>query len=286
MSDSTGPLAVGGHPTGLAATLRKDRWWVEPLLTGLGFLAFVIYANWAAYQGEHYYHEAYLSPFYSPVLFTDLAREGAAPLYHAWFGTWPDWLRSIWPPFFPSSPAWLILAGPLSFRATCYYYRKFYYRSYFLTPPGCAVGPVPQKKYKGETAFFLFQNLHRYTMYIAVGFIFVLYYDAISAFFEGGDIINGRFGVGVGSLVLLTNATLLATYTFGCHSFRHLVGGKLDCFSCDAVAHTRHGIWGRVSWLNSRHMLFAWLSMIWVGFSDFYVRMCSMGVFHDFNTWN
>jgi hypothetical protein len=29
-------------------------------------------------------------------------------------------------------------------------------------------------------------------------------------------------------------------------------------------------------------MNFAWFSLFWVSFSDFYVRMCSMGVFHDF----
>jgi hypothetical protein len=28
-------------------------------------------------------------------------------------------------------------------------------------------------------------------------------------------------------------------------------------------------------------MLFAWLSLFWVGFSDLYVRLCSMGVWHD-----
>jgi len=133
----------GGYSTGLAATFRTDRWWFEPLWTGIGFLLFVIYANWAAFQGNHYFYHGYLSPFYSPLLFTDPTRPGAAPLEHAWFGSWPHWLQSIWPPFFPSSPAWLILAGPLSFRLTCYYYRKFYYRSYFMTPPACAVGALP-----------------------------------------------------------------------------------------------------------------------------------------------
>ena len=38
------------------------------------------------------------------------------------------------------SPGLLILWIPLGFRATCYYYRKAYYRFYFADPPGCAVG--------------------------------------------------------------------------------------------------------------------------------------------------
>jgi hypothetical protein len=44
----------------------------------------------------------------------------------------------------------------------------------------------------------------------------------------------------------------------------------------------RRGLWNWVSKLNKRHMLFAWMSLFWVGFSDFYVRMCSMGVFTDY----
>ena len=35
-------------------TQRKDNWWVAPLLTFLGFSAFIIYSTWAALQGAHY----------------------------------------------------------------------------------------------------------------------------------------------------------------------------------------------------------------------------------------
>lgn len=270
----------GGYRQGLGATMRKDAWWVEPLWTGVGFGLFVLYSTWAALQGNHYFFGGYLSPFYSPLLFTDPTVAGAAPIEHAWFGAWPDWLRSIWPPFLPTSPAVLILAGPLSFRMTCYYYRKFYYRAYFMTPPACAVGARPQKNYRGETLLFLFQNLHRYALYIAIAYIFILSYDAYQAFWR-----DGRFGIGLGTILLVINPIMLGTYTFGCHSFRHLIGGRLNCFSCDARSQARHGAWQRVSWLNERHMLFAWLSLVWVGFCDFYVRMVSMGYFHDPSTW-
>ena len=40
--------------------------------------AFVVYATWAAFQGNHYEYGPYLSPFYSPLLF------GEGP--HSWFG--------------------------------------------------------------------------------------------------------------------------------------------------------------------------------------------------------
>jgi len=28
-------------------------------------------------------------------------------------------------------------------------------------------------------------------------------------------------------------------------------------------------------------MLWAWLSLFWVGFADLYVRLCSVGIWHD-----
>ncbi len=180
------------------------------------------------------------------------------------------------PPGEPS-PAILILGGPLGFRATCYYYRKAYYRSFFLDPPACSVGEFRPHKYRGETAFpLILQNLHRYFLYVALIFLIILWYDAIRAFwFEGG------FGIGVGSLVLLTNIVLLSLYTFSCHSLRHIVGGKLDCFSCVALGGPRHAAWRGTSLLNERHMLFAWLSLFSVGLSDLYVRLVATGAIRD-----
>ncbi len=267
-----------------AANLRTDNWWVEPALVVFGFTAFIVYSTWAAFQGGFYWYSAgitegfggYLSPMYSPPLFIETSSPGAAPLHHAWFGNWPAW----WPAFLPSSPAFLIVGFPLAFRFTCYYYRKAYYRAFAGTPPACAVGAVPQKNYKGETGLMVFQNFHRYALYFAIIFIIILSYDAVLAFFRGGE-----FGVGVGSIVLLINPILLGAYTFGCHSFRHLVGGKLDCYSCGMSSQTRYKGWLKISWLNNRHMLFAWCSLIWVGFTDVYVRMVSMGIWTDFSTW-
>ena len=283
-----GRQVIGGHAQGFGSTRRTDRWWIEPLWQATGFLAFVIYSNWAAFQGQHYWHEAYLSPFYSPVLFTNIAEagvEGGAPLAHAWLGAWPDWLRNIWPAWLPSSPAWLILAGPLSFRATCYYYRKFYYRAYFMSPPGCAVGPAPQKKYRGETFLFIFQNLHRYTWYIAVAYIAILSWDAFVGFWQGGKVFSGQIGIGVGTVIMCLNAIFLSLYVFGCHSCRHLVAGKLNCFSCTKITRTRYSLWQRVTRLNEHHMFWGWVSMVWVGLTDAYIRLCANGIITDYNTW-
>jgi len=96
--------------------------------------------------------------------------------------------------------------------------------------------------------------------------------------FPGAD---GRrhFGIGVGTLVLTINVILLGSYTLGCHSLRHLVGG-----GCDVLANkpARQTAYKCVSGLNRRHMLFAWMSLFWVGFSDIYVRLCSMGIWTDY----
>lgn len=266
---------AGGHAVGFGATARTDHWWVEPLVTGVVFLTFIVYTTWAALQGEYYYASPYLSPFYAPLLFIDPSAAGSAPVSHAWFGAWPSW----WPSFLPASPAVLILAFPGSFRFTCYYYRKAYYRSLVGSPPACAVGPLGSRPYGGETGILLLQNIHRYSMYFAVAFVFMLAYDAALAFFH-----DGRFGIGVGTVVLVVNAILIGAYTFGCHSFRHMVGGGNDCMSC-GKATLQHDAWKKATWFNERHMLFAWTSLIWVMLADVYVRLMAMGYINDLNTW-
>jgi hypothetical protein len=171
-----------------------------------------------------------------------------------------------------------------------------------MDPPACAVGkplpsgslvslgdllmvwgrkltgnPLPSDRYKGETTFpFILQNLHRYFLYAAIIFIVILAWDAVQAFQY-----QGRLYVGVGSLLLTANAVLLALYTFSCHSWRHLVGGKLDCFSCSKLTQVRHKVWNRISHLNEHHMRWAWLSLISVGLSDVYVRLLAAGLISD-----
>jgi hypothetical protein len=62
---------------------------------------------------------------------------------------------------------------------------------------------------------------------------------------------------------------------------RHLVGGKLDCFTCSAAARTRHRLWRGVNRLNLRHMEWAWISLAVVCLTDLYIRLTANGVFHD-----
>ena len=248
-------------------TSRKDAWWIKPLLTFLGLGSFVVYVTWAAFQGEHYTSGPYLSPLYSPELFGD------SP--HSWFGPKFGW----WPTWLPWSPAILVLWAPGLFRLTCYYYRGAYYKSFWADPPSCAVSE-PRKTYRGENSFpLIMQNIHRYFMYIALLFIIFLSIDVWKAlWFADPQTGQTTFGMGVGTLVLTVNVVLLGGYTFGCHSLRHVVGGFMDRLSGKPVRLTMYKC---VSCLNRRHMLWAWMSLFWVGFTDIYVRLCSMGVWTD-----
>jgi hypothetical protein len=251
---------------GFGQTSRPDRWWVQPLLIFLGLGTFLVYANWAAFQGEHYRFGPYLSPFYAPELFGDPE--------HAWFGGKPSW----YPSWIPFSAALLILWAPGGFRVTCYYYRGAYYKAFWADPPSCAVGE-PRKSYWGEASFpLIVQNLHRFFLYLALLFIVLLAYDAWLAMWFPQPDGQVRFGIGVGTLVLTVNVILLGGYTLGCHSLRHLIGGRIDQMSRAPVQRTAYDC---VSCLNRRHMLWAWTSLFSVGFADLYVRMCSMGIWTD-----
>ena len=53
---------------GFGETTRRGAWWLQSLLTFLGFSAFIVYSTWAAFQGEHYTFGPYLSPMYSPLI--------------------------------------------------------------------------------------------------------------------------------------------------------------------------------------------------------------------------
>jgi len=256
---------VSPREYGLGRTERRDAWWAGPLVTALVLGGFVVYATFRAVYNAEYQlgvgtgvqpqHAYLLSPFYSPLL--------VVPGLPAWL-----------------SPALLILWAPGGFRLTCYYYRKAYYRAFFLDPPGCAVGE-PRKGYHGETKLLLFQNAHRYFLYLALVFLVILAVDVVHASLWPTEAGSLTFGVSVGTLVLAANVTLLALYTFSCHSLRHLVGGNVDCFSCVALGQARYKMWQGASILNKHHMLWAWTSLFMVGLADFYVWMAATDRIRD-----
>jgi len=263
-------MAMATHSTPgaeAARTLRKDAWWVQPVVTFAVLSSFVVYATFRVLENQYYVAESaaygfhYATPFGNPD-FTGLV---------------PGLLLAI-PVFGPflGYPGVLILPFVAGFRFTCYYYRKAYYRSFAFAPPGCAVPGTTSKGYQGERGLLVVQNLHRYFLYAALVVLLFNFYDMARS-------IVTPFGLhfGLGSGIMVVNVALLSAYTLGCHSFRHLVGGKLDCYSCDLASQMRYGLWSKVTVLNGRHMLWAWVSLVWVAFTDFYIRwVASSGVTH------
>ncbi|MFA5860651.1 MAG: hypothetical protein WDA16_03045 [Candidatus Thermoplasmatota archaeon] len=252
-------------------TYRRDPWWAFPAVTLVAYVAFIVYATYR-----------FLEPLLDNAAFGDYAgyylADNGGYYYASPFGT-PD-LTFLVPGFLHSipilgnllrSPAFIILPFPAGFRFTCYYYRKSYYRAFTARPMACAVPANKGAFYKGERGFLLIQNLHRYFMYAAIVITVFLAYDAILSI-----ITPNGFYFGIGSALMLVNVAFLMFYTFGCHSLRHLVGGKLDCFSCDGLDRNRHGLWGKVTMLNGRHALWAWLSLLTVAGVDLYIRFVVM----------
>jgi hypothetical protein len=223
-------------------------WWLQPAATVIILTGFVVYALWVALQGNGTVGN-YLSPFYSP----------------------PVRIAGI-----PISPAFWVLWAPAGFRATCYYYRKAYYRSYFADPISCMI-PESRHHYAGETHLpFILNNFHRYFLYAAIVVLVFLWIDAIHAFNFGG-----HFGVHLGSLLFLANVVLLSGYTFGCHAFRHLAGGNLDCYSCARGGPVRFALWRWVTPLNRYHAAWAWGSLFSVVAVDVYLRLLMAHVIVD-----
>lgn len=279
---------------GFGKTDRIDDWWKSPAAmaaylgimiaysTWRGFMESDLWifsqfgasscANWEAAQAfaevstcqtmaieNHGSHV--LSPLYSPLLFP----------------------RSTWIPkeFWWMSPAMFILIFPAGFRATCYYYRKAYYRAFFQNPTGCAVSK-PWNDYKGETGLLVVQNLHRYFMYAALAYLPILSYDVwLSLNFHDPNTGSHSWGMTVGTLVIALNVFLLAGYTFSCHAFRHIFGGGANDWTSSAIARLKHRIWLFSTKLNEHHKDWALYSLFWVMFADLYIWMCAEGIWTD-----
>jgi len=226
-----------------------SNWWHYPASVATVLLAFTGYSIWTALQGSNSFHQ-FLSPYYSPQIAV-----GRTPV----------------------SPAFFVLWVPLLFRATCYYYRKAYFRGFFAHPPACAHTEPKRRSYLGETQFpFILNNLHRFFFYLAVIVLAFLWWDALRAFDY-----NGHFYLGVASVLMLVNVVLLSLYTFGCHAFRHLAGGRLNCYSCSRSAKFMLNTWKGVTTLNIRHSRFAWLSLFSVAIVDAYIHLLAAHVFVD-----
>ena len=263
------------RPGAPADTIPNVRWqslWnAERIHALVVFSVFILYGTFRAFENNFYdipkMFEAgkflsadgtvphLLSPYYSP------------PLHHLPF--WPAFL----------SPSLFLLAFPGSFRFSCYFCRRTYYRAIFGTPPSCAAKEVMKRSnYTGEREFpFYLQNLHRYTLYFIMVFVFFHWLHLIEAFNFG----NGKFGIGVGTIICAIDTVLLSLYVGSCHSFRHLVGGITNKFSASKRTLFENKVWKNVTKINEKHGWFFWTSLYSVGLYDFYVRLVASNTIQD-----
>jgi hypothetical protein len=264
-----GGTAAPGRAAIPERTLRTDNWRKAPLLTFAGLTIWVIYAVVRTASQRYFFVEQYhyLSPFSSPCV------SSSCPSGARDFGTW----FGHFPPFVPL--AILVLPFLLGFRLTCYYYRRAYYRSFWASPPACAVAE-PHKSYSGETKVpLIFQNLHRYFLAAAVVISLINSYDAIRAF-QGKD---GGIGIGLGTVIMVINVLLLWAYTVSCHSCRHIIGGRVRSFSRHPL---RYKAWTMVSRLNTKHMQLAWTTLGTLMLTDLYIALVSSGTISDLRIIN
>jgi hypothetical protein len=250
--------AVQARPrAALPRTLRRDVWWIPPIRMAVFLATMIAYSTWAGLQRSNYFAEPYVSPIFSPCL--------AVNCEHATFRLLGGW--------WTLSPALAVMWLPIGFRVTCYYYRKAYYRAFWLSPPACAVAE-PHRRYTGETRFpLIVQNLHRYFFYLMIANMVFLTWDTGKSFFFADG-----FGIGVGTIVMVIMILSMAFYMLSCHSCRHLCGGFLDAFAHKPL---RHRLWQRVSKLNENHGWYALFSLAWIPLTDLYIRLVASGTIRD-----
>ncbi|MDP7003586.1 MAG: hypothetical protein QGG21_01000 [Candidatus Thalassarchaeaceae archaeon] len=262
---------------GFGKTDRTDDWWKGPAAMS-GYLGIMIaYSAWRGMMEADFwiFSEFGMSAGHQTMAIESKGSHVLSPLFSPLVIPGGDGLGSMVPLELAwMSPAMFILIFPIGFRATCYYYRKAYYRAFMQQPTGCAVSK-PWNEYSGETGLLLVQNLHRYFMYVALIYLPMLSYDVwMSVNFHSDGGVHS-YGVSIGSLVLLVNLILLTGYTFGCHAFRHVVGGGAKEWTAAPMSRLKYRLWRFSTLFNENHRDWALYSLFFVMFADFYIYACT-----------
>jgi len=243
---------------GLGRTNRIDNWMGQPMAMGGALILLLLYTAWRLTIGDadiHYDDHRVTSPIFSPDI-----------IYMFGITGHPGWVNS----------AILILWIPFGFRGTCYYMRRVYYRSFFMSPVACWVDePEINKKlgYQGEKRLFVINNIHRYMLFLAIAILLVKWYDVVHSM----HIMSG-FILDVGTIVLAIESALLTMYVTSCHAFRHVIGGRLDRWTTGTS-----GLMGKMhdfvskKWINKSHGFWFWTSLSFVFIGDIFIMMVANG---------
>ncbi|BCS91241.1 MAG: succinate dehydrogenase/fumarate reductase cytochrome b subunit [Candidatus Micrarchaeota archaeon] len=184
-------------------------------------------------------------------------------------------------PFY--SPTVLVLPLVALYRLTCYAYRKDYNRHIFKHPVACSADNWSKdvnRGYSGEKySIFKIEYLHRYFLYAAILILPFFYYDIYLSFAYTYSLYHA-FVLRLGNIILIINALLITAYVFSCHSLRNIVGGRLRAFNCENCFFYK--LYARQSNANKHHEELAWISLIFIIFTDLYLRGLTAGLPIDF----
>ena len=252
---------------GMGRTDRIDNWWAQPVVMATGLTIAMIWTFWRViFFSEHIdYHidgAHVISPMFSPNV-----------LEWEMFSGWdhPSWVNA----------AVLILWIPFSFRGTCYYMRRVYYRTFFASPVACWVDePEINKKigYKGEKRLFIVNNLHRYFLYMVIPILLIKWWDITHTMAFNND----GYGISGGTIILTVEAVCLTMYVTSCHALRHLAGGVLDRW-VNGISKLRGAIFSKISIINRSHGFWFWVSLVFVFVGDAWTIAVSKGMINDFS---
>ena len=161
--------------------------------------------------------------------------------------------------------------------------RRVYYRTFFASPVACVVAEPRISKsigYRGEGGLFIFNNVHRIMLYLAIIILFMKYIDVFHTLRFHSTDGNDAYGFSVGTLVLATESFLLTMYVTSCHAFRHLVGGGNKRWSL-GLERIQGSVFRFVSKANIHHGFWFWTSLGMVFLGDLFVWAVAEGVLSD-----
>ena len=186
------------HAAPVRAHRRVDAWWVEPAATALGLALFFGYLTLRAFNATHVWYRAVHQPHGGAAALhagDRVSRCGAGRARVA--RRLPGVVAVV-----PAAVAGVLRAGardrvPLHLLLLP---RRGLQSAGFLTPPSCAVRGA-SRRYRGETALLALPEpppLHAVRRALPARLPVV---GGGSAFF-----LDGRFGIGVGTVVMVVNA--------------------------------------------------------------------------------
>ena len=223
-----------------------------------------------ALQGDHYDFGNYLSPFYSPELFGDSPHAGSGPKPAAW----PPLAAVLAGAADPAVPGWLPLHLLLLPRRLL--------QGVLGRPAVLRRRRAAQRATAASDSFPLSSRTSTATSCTSrCVFLVLLAHDVVEGALvrRSGDRRTRRSASASARSSCSSTSCCSAATRFGCHSLRHLVGGVLDQLSRAPVRKTALRLRRAASTAGTCCGRGAACSA--VGFADLYVRLCSMGVWHD-----